>query len=88
MFAKMDEAQKIILTWLMHQNDLLRHGYIFYADRINGYGFLDKAKAFIHKVHKYKQYMAVSTDEQQLLNYGTDLLTVDYMPHGFRCTRS
>lgn len=58
---------RLYWTWLMHQNDLLRHGYISYADRINGYGFLDKAKAFIHKVHKYKQYMAVSTiSEQQL----------------------
>ena len=52
---------RIFWTWLMHQNDLLDHGYITYADNVNGVSFLDKAKRFMSTFEKYQQYMTVKT---------------------------
>ena len=58
---------RLYWTYLLHQNDLLRHGYISYADRISGWGFLDKAKAFMHKVRQHQQYMStIELNEVQL----------------------
>ena len=50
---------------------------------------LDKAKAFIHKVHKYKQYMVkLAPNEQQLTELWHGLIDCGLHAHGFRCTRS
>tara|TARA_Y100000385_G_scaffold291828_1_gene372825 strand:- start:7755 stop:8999 length:1245 start_codon:yes stop_codon:yes gene_type:complete len=58
---------RLYWTWLMHQNDLTRHGYVSFADRIDGYGFLDKSKAFMSKVREYQKHMSVTTLSEQHL---------------------
>ncbi len=70
---------RIYWTWLMYQNDLIRHGHVSYADRIDGYGFLDKAKSFMQDVRKYQEYMATYTlDEVQLTEMWRGLASIGY----------
>jgi len=52
---------RVFWTWLLKNKPYLMHpphGFISIADRIDGWGFLDKARAFITIMQTYQEHMA------------------------------
>lgn len=50
---------RVFWTYLLKDKDrLMDQGFISIADRIDGWGFLDKARSFIHIIRNYQAFMS------------------------------